>query len=175
MHKKENTLNKLKKTLVVTGGILAVGASSLVGAGAVSAQTSSNNTHGPTALIQKIAQKFGLNEAEVKAVFDEEHEAREAERRQNLEDRLSQAVTDGKITEAQKTAVLSKVDELDTYRDSLSDKTDEERREAMKTKMAELKTWAEENDIPMDYLRMGGPRGGHGGGMGEMAPPADRE
>ncbi len=168
-------MSKLTKTLLVTGGVLAVGASSLIGVGAVSAQTSSGTASGPTALIQKIAQKFNLNEAEVKAVFDEEHEAREAERRQNLEDRLSQAVTDGKITEEQKTTILSKVDELDTYRDSLSDKTDEERREAMKTKMAELKAWAEENDIPMNYLRMGGPRGGHGGGMGEMTPPADQE
>lgn len=167
-------MSRIKKTLLVTGGVLAVGASSLVGAGAVSAQTSSDTAHGPTALIQKIAQKFGLNETEVKAVFDEEHEARQAEMRQNLEERLTQAVTDGKITEDQKSQILTKLDELDTYRDSLSDKTDEERREAMKTKMEELRTWADENDIPVRYLRFGGPHGHGDRGMGDMAPPADQ-
>ncbi len=62
-------------------------------------------------LISRIAEKFNLKESDVEAVFeavrDEKHEEMKADR----EKRLSQAVSDGIITEAQKTAILSKMNE----------------------------------------------------------------
>ena len=62
-------------------------------------------------LISRIAEKFNLKESDVEAVFeavrDEKHEEMKAER----EKRLSQAVSDGVITEAQKMAILSKMNE----------------------------------------------------------------
>lgn len=62
-------------------------------------------------LISRIAEKFNLKESDVEAVFeavrDEKHEEMKAER----EKRLTQAVSDGVITEAQKTAILSKMNE----------------------------------------------------------------
>ncbi len=60
-------------------------------------------------LISRIAEKFNLKESDVEAVFeavrDEKHEEMKAER----EKRLTQAVSDGVITEAQKVAILSKM------------------------------------------------------------------
>jgi len=144
---------------------MAIGASSLLGVGAVSAQSSTGA--GPTALIQKIAQRFGLNEDEVKAVFDENRTEHEAERQAKFAERLNQAATDGEITEGQKTQILAKQDELKTFMDSLSDMSQDQRREAMKTKMDEIRSWAEENNIPFRYLHMGGRRGHHGN-FGDM-------
>lgn len=60
-------------------------------------------------LISRIAEKFNLKESDVEAVFeavrDEKHEEMKAER----EKRLTQAVSDGVITESQKVAILSKM------------------------------------------------------------------
>lgn len=154
-------MNKMKKSLMATGGILAISASSVFGMGIVSAQSTS--ARGPASLIQKISQRFGLDEEDVKSVFDEERSAHQAEMRANFEDRLSQAVTDGNINEDQKTQILQKLDELHAYMDNLPEQTEDERREAMEAKMDELRQWAQDNNIPNRYLR---PIGGHGFGMG---------
>lgn len=62
-------------------------------------------------LITRIAKKFNLKESDVEAVFeavrDEKHEEMKAER----EKRLTEAVNNGVITVAQKTAILSKMNE----------------------------------------------------------------
>lgn len=62
-------------------------------------------------LITRIAQKFNLKESDVEAVFTAVHDERMAEMEKNREDKLSQAVSDGVITEAQKTAILAKIKE----------------------------------------------------------------
>ncbi len=62
---------------------------------------------------------------------------------------LDDAVADGNITADQKTLIEQKREELKTKRDADRDA---------------LKQWAEDNDISMQDLMMGGP--GHGGGMG---------
>src|SRR5688500_3501198 len=76
----------------------------LTGANFVSAQ----DINGQTSLITKIAQKFNLNEADVKAVFEEEKTARHAAMKAQMEEKLNQAIKDGKITEVQKQAILEK-------------------------------------------------------------------
>jgi hypothetical protein len=151
-----------KKSLVVAGAVATLGLGSLVGLGAVSAE--SNNG---TSIVEKIAERFNLNKDEVQAVFDEERAAHEAKHKQKLDERLSQAVTDGKITEDQKSEILAKINEMKEFKDSLKDKTHEERREALDTKRDELKQWAEDNDIPLEYLH---PFKGHYGGMGVPGP-----
>ena len=77
-------------------------------------------------------------------------------------------MTDGKITQAQADLITAKHAELKTFMESLKDKTAAERMEAMKTKMDELKQWAEDNDIPLQYLHLGmkGPHGKFGPRMG---------
>jgi hypothetical protein len=158
----------IKKPLAIAGIVSGIALTSLAGAGAVSAETTATN--GPESLITKIAQKFNLKEEEVKAVFEEEHATRVAEHQQAIEDKLAQAVTDGKITSEQKDKILAKLKELQAEReanhDVMEDKTPVERKAAMEAKRDEIEKWAEENDIPTEYLRFAGGKGKHLRGPG---------
>lgn len=146
---------------------LALGLAGIIGLSSAHADTGDRGS----SLIDRLVTKFNLNRDEVQAVFDEEHTARMAEHEQEMEDRLAQAVTDGKLTQEQADLISSKFEEEKSFRESLKDLSEEQRREALKTHMDELKTWAEENDIPFGFLHLGGP-GKHGhfghGGMGMM-------
>jgi restriction endonuclease len=63
-------------------------------------------------LISRIAQKFNLSETDVKAVFESVRDERLEEMKTEREEKLSQAVSDGILTEVQKQALLSKMEEL---------------------------------------------------------------
>lgn len=137
-----------------------VGVTTLAGVGLVNAQSSQTSGSG---LVDKIAQKFNLNKDDVQKVFDEDRASHEAEMQQKMDERLTKAVKDGKLTQAQADAIKSKLSEMKSFMDSLKDKTEDERHEAMKTKMDELKQWATDNNIPKGYMPMGhGMRGGPG-------------
>lgn len=152
-----------------------------VGAATVSAQTIDES--GYLSIVTKIAEKFNLNQDEVRAVFDEEREVHHADMQQKMEDRLTAAVMAGELAEAQKQAILTKHEEMQTQRDAnfeaVKNMTAEERRAAMQTKRTELQAWATAQGIDMKYLMMfgkgghGGP-GGFGGRMGEE-PAASAE
>ncbi len=135
-----------------------------VGAATVSAQTVDES--GYPSIVTKIAEKFNLNQDEVRAVFDEEREARQADMQQRMEDRLTEAVKAGELTEAQKQAILTKHEEMQAEREanfeSMKSMTQEQRQAAMEAKRTELQTWAQSQGIDMKYLMMFG-RGGHGG------------
>lgn len=125
----------------------------------VSAQDSSNYP----SIIQKLAQKFGLKEEDVQAVFNQDKEERHTQMQARFEEQLAQAVTDGKITETQKQLILEKHKELEANRQpwiGMKDKTHEERRAARDAERQELESWAKQNGIDLDYL------GGFGHRMG---------
>ncbi|MCB9801590.1 MAG: hypothetical protein H6774_00720 [Pseudomonadales bacterium] len=130
-------------------------------------------------LVQKIAQRFSLNEADVQAVFDEERAARDQEMQTRLEEELQSQVDNGELTTAQKDAITAKRQELEAARSSkmeeFSSLSQEERKAAMEQERSELEAWAESNGIDMKYLMMG--RGGkgmhHGGGPDAAESPAD--
>lgn len=132
-----------KKTLLMSAAATTVGVAMF--AGVASAQTPSTSSEQP--LVDKIAQKFNLDKNKVQEVFDEDKKARETQRQEKLEARLAQAVSDGKITAEQKTAILNKLQEFRDYMKSLEDKPREERKELMKAKHEELKKWAEEQGL----------------------------
>lgn len=138
----------IKQPLLIAGAVAGVSMAAIAGARAVSAAT------GPPAdsIINRIATKFNLDKEEVAQVFEEEHEARHAKMQQKLEERLDEAMKEGKLTEEQKAAILAKLEELQPERESWQAKTPEERREAKKELHADLKEWAEDNDIPLKYL-----------------------
>lgn len=166
-------MKSMKKALLVTGATTIVGLASFAGvANAATSGSSSDSSTGGSSLVDKIAAKFNLNKSDVQAVFDEDRSAHEAERQQKLEERLTQAVTDGKITSEQKDEILAKMKDMQTYMDSIKDKSEDEKRSLMKTKMDELKQWAEDNNLT-DYMPMGHGPGGPGGRGGDMAPPDD--
>lgn len=137
-----------KKALLVTGISAVVGLAS-VGGVVSAATTGSNETAAPTghSLIDKLAAHFNLDKNEVEKVFAEHHEEKRANLGAKIEEKLAKAVEAGYITEAQKTAILEKHQELKDYRQSINDKPIEERRELMKAKHEELRKWAEENGL----------------------------
>lgn len=145
---------------LVLGGIL------LSGAARVSAQSGSND-YPP--IIDKLVAKFNLNEAEVKAVFDEERSARQSEMQAKIEAKLTQAVTDGKITEAQKQAILAKHEEMKVNRgenmEDWHDLTPSERQAKMQSKRTEMESWAKSIGIDQtvldEFMRPFGGKGRH--------------
>lgn len=155
---------------VVTAGAVALGASQ------VSAQ---ETTDGYPSIVAKIAERFNLNQDDVKAVFDEEKTEMMEEMKARNEERLAEAVAAGEITEEQKQLILDKQAELHAKRQSeradMQSLTEEERKAAMQAKRdemdsrrTELETWAQENGIDMKYLMMGGRRGHGFGGPGRF-------
>ena len=127
------------KTLLIAGTVASVGLAGIVGTSMVSAQSADSGS----SIVEKIATKFGVKEADVQAVFDEEHAERQAERTAEMSDRLQDAVDDGDITAEQKKLIEAKVAE------------NQKEREAERTA---LQQWADENNIDMRYV-MGGGRG----------------
>ncbi|MEI7653573.1 MAG: hypothetical protein WCJ70_04885 [bacterium] len=125
---------------------------------------------GHDSLITKIAQKFGLKEADVRGVFDTQHTEHMAQMQTRMSDRLTQLVKDGKITEAQKKLIIVKHAEMQkkmqSQKDAMKDKTHAERKALMDAKRAELEQWAKSNGIDAQYLLpFGGSRHGMMNGM----------
>lgn len=152
----------MHKKIVLTGAVLGVLCIGLLTAhSAFAATTSTDQT--PISLAQKIADKFGLNKADVQAVFDQERQDRQAQHEKNYEARLTQDVTDGKLTDAQKQLILNKHKELEANMvnelQNIKSLTAEERKAARQKRMADLQNWAKENGVDVKYLRMMGGRG----------------
>jgi hypothetical protein len=149
--------------------IAAVAVISSAAYGITSASAATTTTGAPT-LVNRIASTFGLDKSKVQAVIDADHTAHVAERATANEARLTAAVAAGKITAAQKTAILTEQAKLDAMRSANKiDPSNETQaqREAHHTAMkAEIDAWAKANNIDASWL--GGPRmGAHGpGGMG---------
>jgi 3-hydroxyacyl-CoA dehydrogenase len=74
--------------------------------GASSATVVAASTSQPT-LAQDIANKFHLDQSQVQSVIDQHRATNQQNRETKYEDRLTQAVKDGKLTDAQKQAVLA--------------------------------------------------------------------
>ena len=151
-------------TKIVAGALIA-GTIGLGGVASVSAATTTTDaSYSP--IVEKIASKFNLNKDEVKKVFDEQHNEREAERQKNLEDKLTQAVKDGKITEDQKIKLLAKLQELHKTREANRQNIQEAKRDmqqAMQNERTELEQWAKDNGIiNLKDLMPTPPDGGHG-------------
>lgn len=120
-------------------------------------------------LVSALVQKFNLNSDEVKtlvrSVMEKQRADMEVKREQAFTDRINKAVTNKKITQEQATLLLAKAKEVRAFTQTLSTKTPEERKAAMKTQMDSVKQWLTDNNIPKDYnLFMG--FGGEGRGKG---------
>src|SRR5260221_4519346 len=153
-----------KKIAIVPLALVLVGLA-LVNAPPVYAQTPGN----PIAtLIERIAQKFGLKQADVQSVFDQFHQEKKQEMQTAFADRLTQLVKDGKITDAQKQLILAKQAELQQQRQSdmasWKTLTPQERKDAMQKRRQELQDSAKQNSIDLQYI-VGGGRMRHGRGM----------
>ena len=157
----------INKKIILSALVLTIVGAGILGTSRVYAQ---NTNGGPmSALAQMIADKFNLNKNDVQTVFDQYRSDRQSQTQANFEQKLSQAVTDGKITEAQKQLILSKHKELqdsrDTSRSDIQNMTPEERKTIKETQKQALEDWAKQNNIDLKYF-FGGRMGlGHFGGM----------
>ena len=103
-----------------------------------------------------MSDKFHLNKADVQSVFDQHRATQLQNRQQKIDDRLTQAVKDGKITDAQKTLIENKLKELAANRQAefakLKSMTPEERKEERQKQKQALDDWAKQNGINPQYL-----------------------
>lgn len=148
---------KVKKTglAALTVGVVSLG---VVGATQIKAQEV-QPFRGPDTLIQKIAQRFNLNQDDVKKVFDEERSSMEANHQKRIEDKLNQAVTEGKITAEQKAALLTKLQQMKASHDLAQNLTPEQRKAQMQSAQQDLKSWADQNGINLQDLMIFGFKG----------------
>ena len=139
-----------KKILVSTIALAVLTMVGVVGAKTIKADE--NNTYPP--IVQRLAEKFNLNQDEVKNVFDEDRQLRQQDRLNSLEDGLNKAVSDGVITSEQKQTFLEKHSNMQQERG--------QNRE-------EMQTWFTENGIDHDKLfsYLGNMNGGFGKGFGQ--------
>ncbi|KKT82805.1 MAG: hypothetical protein UW80_C0031G0006 [Microgenomates group bacterium GW2011_GWC1_44_9] len=127
-----NINKKMLSTILGLGVIVAVG---YFGPNLVLA---SENTPAYTNMVSRIAQKFNLKESDVEAVFAAVKDERHAEMKSIREEKLSQAVSDGVITEAQKNNLLSKMEQNETARHEMR---------------AEMQKWFADQGIDHEKLR----------------------
>lgn len=172
----------MKKPLIAAGVTAAVGIASVTGIGIASADTNNSASKNPmSSLVDAIATKFDLKEADVQAVFDEQHAQMQEQRAADAKAELAQLVTDGKLTQTQADAITAKRTELEserkTNRDSAQTTSDEDRKASMENMKTELDTWLSDNDIPTEYryLLFGGGRGHGGQSMRDGSSTADQQ
>ena len=159
----ENTLRKhIKKTTK-----RAMLASSLVGVATVGVLASGGfayaKTGGQDGMAEAIASKFNLKQSEVQQVMDDQHEKRHQQR-------LTQLVTDGKLTQVQADKLKAKFEELKPKREAAHKETDATKcKAAHEAIRAELDQWAKDNGIDLSVLRPAGglhhKAGPHGSGQ----------
>ncbi len=161
-------MKTLTKSLIAASIVGTVGLGGLATATVAGAESGTNSTGPMSSLIDKIASTFSIDKSKLQTLFDEERDARDADREKEQAERLQALVTDGTITAAQKTAIESKLAEMkkerDADRDAMDSLSNAERKEKMEAKRTELETWAKEQGLDLSKLRgvLGGP-GGHGG------------
>lgn len=122
-----------KKILVPVTTLVVLVTAGLIGTKIIKADE--NNTYPP--IVQKLAERFNLNENDVKKVFDEERQQHQEDRKAQLEEGLDKAVADGVITEEQKQLLLDREQNMQQVR--------EQNRE-------EMDSWFQDNGIDQNKL-----------------------
>lgn len=135
-------INVNKKLLIPTLGLAAAVGLGALGVRAVKA----DDTASYPPFIQRLAERFGLNEDEVKTFFDEQKQEKLELMQQAKEDRLNQAVEDGVITEEQKEALQNRWEEMW-----------QERQQEKEQHREEMEAWFEEQGIDREaFMQYGG-------------------
>lgn len=154
-------MRHVKSALLMGAGVMAVSLGSL---GVASAATNSPNDS-KNSLVSKIAAKFHLQKSEVQAVFDQDHADHMADLKAKRATALKQAVSDGKLTQAEADHITAVWQEIDDLVDGKRpDQQSTATRDAIKAKMDALRTWANNHSLDLRSMHLvGGP---HAGGFG---------
>jgi len=117
-----------------------------------------NSPYSP--VVQRIVERFQLNTSEVNTVINEVRTENMAERKAIVTEKLNKAVSENKITEDQKNAVLAKLTEWQNEKLTWTTMTREERQEQRKEHREEMEQWAQDNNIDLHSIL--GNEGGKG-------------
>lgn len=158
-----------KKLLIFALGLVLLGG---VGFTAVSADAQGGQGNHET-IVQKLVERFGLNQEEVEEVFEDVREERRAEMQAQHEERLNALVEEGKITQEQKQVIIAKHKEMRQEKEEnwqdWKNLTPEEKKAKWQEHKEEMQRWADENGIDLSLI--GGLAGrGPKGGRGKMRP-----
>lgn len=158
-------MKNYKKSLLVAGGVMALGTAGL-GVGATASALTSTSGDKQASLIEALAKKFNVDKSEVQKVFDDNRATREAEMKTTRDAALKKALTDKKITQEQYDHIAAAWKDIDTARTAAGDPTSqtEQQRTDMKKKMDELRTWMQQQNISPETLGITGGFGRHHGG-----------
>ena len=135
--------HKKTKALILATSLFALLA--IVGSQVIRAQDSGN--HQP--LVQRLTERFNLDAGEVEEVLSQHRGEMKAQGQARFEERLNQAVEEGRITEEQKQAFLQKKAQWQEECQGLSF---EERGQKREEHQAEMRSWLEENGIDLGQL-----------------------
>lgn len=156
-----------RKVLIPMAAVAVIGAAGY-GASRVSA---AGDTSGHQSLVQQIADTFHLDPSKVQAVFDRNKAGRQTQAEARYEQMLSKAVSDGKITSGQKSAILTEHNALKSELDAAMSQTGTGRRTAMQQVRTEAQDWAKQNNVSARWLLAGRPLKG----MGPSSSPTPSE
>ena len=156
---------KRKYKILVVLAVMAV----LSGAVLRSRPISAQEPFGPESLIQRLVERFGLDQGEVEEVFSQHREEKMSQRQARFEERIDQAVEGGRLTQAQKEAILAKKEELKQACSSVEGLSWEERARLREEHQQEMEQWAQDNGLSLPELfglgfGPGGPRVSRFGG-----------
>ena len=131
-----------------------IGGAALLAVTRVSAQ-SSNKSAG---LVQAIAQKLNVDQSQVQSVVDQFRQDHKTKMQQNMQQReeqhLTKLVQDGKLTDAQKQAILNELASLKTkYNpDNFKNLSGDDRKKQMQAMKDELKSWFQSQGIDQNLI-----------------------
>jgi len=158
MHSKKIILPAL-----ALAGLLAVGSFS-----ATTVQAMENERGLP--LIQRIADRFGLNESEVEEVFSQYRVEHQLAMQSRFEEHLATQVEDGSLTQEQADAIIQKHEEMQADHEALLSASPEERDAYRDAHRSEMEAWASEQGIDISLvgpMGLGEGKGGPGAGRGD--------
>ncbi|MBI2617283.1 hypothetical protein HYW55_04070 [Candidatus Gottesmanbacteria bacterium] len=145
--------DRVRGKLLIIISFIALGGLVLFGGEKVFAQDTSTRYQ---SIIEKLVQRFGLKESDVQEVFDEAFEERRSQMETRFVTMLDQEVKDGKLTEDQKKAIISKRQELQAKHqaniETWKNMTRDERRQVFQSQKQDLESWAKQNGIDVKYL-----------------------
>jgi len=124
-------------------------------------------------IVQRLIAKFNLDGDEVENVFAEVREERQVQMQARFEERLTQLVDEGSLTEEQRQAIIAKRQQLRQESQDWQNLSKEERHELMEQHRDEMQNWADEQGIDVSLVfanHHGGEKGfgpGHGLGPGQ--------
>jgi hypothetical protein len=154
-----------KKTLLTVAAVSILSGGVVVVTNAF-AQTTTSGQQSVPSLAQEIASKFHLNVSDVQSVFDQHQQEVKSQQESTYDAYLQNLVNTGKITEEQQQLILNKhkqlASQMQSNRQKVKSMTPTERKTQMRAAIQDLKNWAKQNNIALQYLRPFGPGRGFG-------------